>query len=227
MSFDDARTLFHEFGHGLHGLLSRVTYHRLAGTQVLRDFVELPSQLFEHWLAEPQVLRQHARHWQTGEPIPDALVQRLQAAQRWGQGYETVSYCGSALVDLEIHAQSTPPADIVAFEQAALQRLCMPRAVGMRHRLPHFQHLFAGASYASGYYVYLWAEVLDADAYDAFIEAGNPFDADVAARLHRHIYASGDTVAPQAAYTAFRGRLPSLVPLLTKRGLLDEGAPSV
>jgi len=138
-----------------------------------------------------------------------------------------VSYCGSALVDLEIHAQSVPPADIVAFEQAALQRLCMPRAVGMRHRLPHFQHLFAGASYASGYYVYLWAEVLDADAYDAFIEAGNPFDAEVAARLHRHIYASGDTVAPQAAYTAFRGRLPSLVPLLTKRGLLDEGAPSV
>ncbi|MDZ7813693.1 MAG: M3 family metallopeptidase [Ideonella sp.] len=227
LSFDDARTLFHEFGHGLHGLLSRVTYHRLAGTQVLRDFVELPSQLFEHWLSEPQVLRQHARHWQTGEPIPDALVQRLQAAQRWGQGYETVSYCGSALVDLEIHAQSVPPADIVAFEQAALTRLCMPRAVGMRHRLPHFQHLFSGASYASGYYVYLWAEVLDADAYDAFIEAGNPFDAEVAARLHRHIYASGDTVAPQAAYTAFRGRLPSLVPLLTKRGLAEEGAPSV
>lgn len=228
LSFDDARTLFHEFGHGLHGLLSRVTFHRLAGTQVLRDFVELPSQLYEHWLSQPEVLSRHARHWQTGEPIPPALVERLQAAQRWGQGYDTVSYCASALVDLEIHAltDAAGPADLVGFERETLARLGMPKAVGARHRLPHFQHLFSGDGYASGYYVYLWAEVLDADAFDAFIEAGSPFDADVAARLHRHIYASGDTVAPQAAYTAFRGRLPALTPLLAKRGLLDEGAPA-
>jgi peptidyl-dipeptidase Dcp len=229
LSFDDARTLFHEFGHGLHGLLSRVTYHRLAGTQVLRDFVELPSQLFEHWLSEPSVLSRHARHWQTHEPIPAALIERLQAAGRWGQGYETLSYCGSALVDLELHALSEGqlPADLSAFERDTLLDLGMPAAIGPRHRLPHFQHLFAGSDYACGYYVYLWAEVLDADAFDAFIEAGNPFDAEVAARLHRHIYSVGDTVAPQTAYTSFRGRLPALAPLLAKRGLLEEdGLPA-
>ena len=222
LSFDDARTLFHEFGHGLHGLLSNVTYHRLAGTQVLRDFVELPSQLFEHWLSQPEVLARHARHWQTGQAIPVALIERLQAAQRWGQGYDTVSYVGSALVDLALHARTDAegPADVSAFEREELVRLRMPEAVGMRHRLVHFQHLFAGASYACGYYVYLWAEVLDADAFGAFEEAGDPFDADVAARLHRHIYAVGDTVPPQQAYTDFRGRLPALEPLLAKRGLL-------
>jgi peptidyl-dipeptidase Dcp len=227
LSFDDARTLFHEFGHGLHGLLSRVTYHRLAGTQVLRDFVELPSQLFEHWLSQPDVLARHARHWQTGEPIPAALIERLQAAQRWGQGYETVSYVGSALVDLELHGLTDLAglADISGFERQALARLGMPEAVGVRHRLVHFQHLFAGSAYASGYYVYLWAEVLDADAFDAFVEAGDAFDAEVAARLHRHIYSVGDTVAPQAAYTAFRGRLPALAPLLAKRGLLEANLP--
>lgn len=222
LSFDDARTLFHEFGHGLHGLLSKVTYHRLAGTQVLRDFVELPSQLYEHWLSQPEVLAKHARHWQTGEPMPAALLERLQAAQRWGQGHDTVSYVGSALVDLALHALTDPdgPADVCEFEREELARLGMPEAVGVRHRLVHFQHLFAGSSYACGYYVYLWAEVLDADAFGAFEEAGNPFDADVAARLHRHIYAVGDTVPPQQAYTDFRGRLPALEPLLAKRGLL-------
>jgi len=223
LSFDDARTLFHEFGHGLHGLLSKVTYHRLAGTQVLRDFVELPSQLFEHWLSQPVVLSKHARHWQTGEPIPQALIDRLQAAQRWGQGFDTVSYLGSALVDLALHARTdeAAPDDICVFEREELARLGMPPAVGMRHRLVHFQHVFAGSSYACGYYVYLWAEVLDADAFGAFEEVGNPFDADVAARLHRHIYAVGDTVPPQQAYTDFRGRLPALEPLLSKRGLLE------
>lgn len=223
LSFDDARTLFHEFGHGLHGLLSRVTYHRLAGTQVLRDFVELPSQLFEHWLSQPEVLAKHARHWQTGEPIPGALVERLQAAQRWGQGYDTVSYVGSALVDLALHArtEAEAPLDVCAFEREELARLGMPEAIGVRHRLVHFQHLFAGSNYACGYYVYLWAEVLDADAFNAFEEAGDPFDAQVAARLHRHIYSVGDTVPPQQAYTDFRGRLPALEPLLSKRGLLE------
>ena len=223
LSFDDARTLFHEFGHGLHGLLSKVTYHRLAGTQVLRDFVELPSQLFEHWLSQPEVLARHARHWQTGEPMPRELIDRLQAAQRWGQGYDTVSYVGSAMVDLALHAATDPqgPDDVSAFEREELARLGMPPAVGVRHRLVHFQHLFAGSAYACGYYVYLWAEVLDADAFGAFEEAGDPFDAQVAARLHRHIYAAGDTVPPQQAYTDFRGRLPALEPLLSKRGLLE------
>jgi peptidyl-dipeptidase Dcp len=221
LSFDDARTLFHEFGHGLHGLLSQVRYHRLSGTQVLRDFVELPSQLFEHWINQPDVLRRHARHWQTGEAIPAELVERLQAAARWGQGYDTVSYCGSALVDQALHRRpdTEAPADLTAFEATELERLGMPPAVGMRHRLPHFQHLFAGASYAAAYYVYLWAAVLDADAFNAFVEAGNPFDPDVAQRLQRHIYSAGDSVPPQQAYIAFRGRLPELGPLLAKRGL--------
>lgn len=228
LSFDDARTLFHEFGHGLHGLLSDVTYHRLSGTQVLRDFVELPSQLFEHWLSEPEVLKKHARHWQTNDPLPESLLKRLQAAEKWGAGYEAVSYTGSALVDLEIHALTAPegPADVVAFEKAALERLGMPAAIGMRHRLTHFQHLFADSGYAAGYYSYIWAEVLDADAFNAFVEAGSAFDPDVAQRLLRHIYAAGDTTDPRSAYTAFRGRLPALEPLLSQRGLLEEGLPA-
>ena len=155
-----------------------------------------------------------------------SLVERLTAAERWGQGYETVSYCGSALVDLDIQALTDDVADISRFETEALARLGMPAAVGMRHRLCHFQHLFAGSGYASGYYVYLWAEVLDADAFNAFVEAGDPFDKKVAQRLLSHIYAVGDSVAPQTAYTSFRGRLPKLGPLLAKRGLAEEGLPA-
>ena len=224
LSFDDARTLFHEFGHGLHGLLSNVTYQRLSGTNVLRDFVELPSQLFEHWLLEPEVIARHARHWQTGEPIPETLVRRLQEARRWGQAYETVRYAGSALVDMAVHARQDkePPADLPEFEAATLARLNLPPEVGVNHRLLHFQHLFSGSAYAAGYYVYLWAEVLDADAFDAFKEAGSAFDPVTAARLRQCIYGAGDSVAPQQAYAAFRGRMPSIEPLLRKRGLLPE-----
>ena len=224
LSFDDARTLFHEFGHGLHGLLSNVTFQRLSGTNVLRDFVELPSQLFEHWLLEPEVIARHARHWKTGEPIPEALVRRLQDARRWGQAYETVRYAGSALVDMAVHSriEKEPPPDLSEFEAATLARLNLPPEVGVNHRLLHFQHLFSGASYAAGYYVYLWAEVLDADAFDAFKEAGSAFDPVVAARLRQCIYGAGDSVAPQQAYAAFRGRMPSIEPLLRKRGLLPE-----
>jgi peptidyl-dipeptidase Dcp len=223
LSFDDARTLFHEFGHGLHGLLSDVTFHRLSGTNVLRDFVELPSQLFEHWLLEPEVIERHARHWRTGEPIPTALVERLQAARRWGQAYETVRYCGSAMVDMAVHArhEAEPPGDLSEFERETLARLGVPPEVGINHRLLHFQHLFAGSSYAAGYYVYLWAEVLDADAFDAFREAGGPFDPVVAQRLRRCIYGAGDSVAPQQAYQSFRGRMASIEPLLKKRGLVE------
>jgi peptidyl-dipeptidase Dcp len=224
LSFDDARTLFHEFGHGLHGLLSDVTYQRLSGTNVLRDFVELPSQLYEHWLLEPEVIARHARHWQTGEPIPDSLVRRLQEARRWGQAYETVRYAGSALVDMAVHARldKEPPPDLPEFEAETLAKLGLPPEVGVNHRLTHFQHLFSGSGYAAGYYVYLWAEVLDADAFDAFKEAGGPFDRATADRLRRCIYGAGDSVPPQQAYAEFRGRMPSIEPLLRKRGLLPE-----
>ena len=222
LSLDDVRTLFHEFGHGLHGLLSDVRYERLSGTQVLRDFVELPSQLFEHWIDEPEVLKRHARHSKTGEPIPDLLIERVRAARRFGQAYESVRYTASALVDMAAHAATDPIDDIVAFEQRVLAERGAPAVAGLNHRLPHFQHLFSGSSYAAGYYVYLWAEVLDADAYDAFVEAGDPFDADTAERVRRWIYSSGNSVEPAAAYAAFRGRAASLEPMLRERGLVDD-----
>ena len=222
LSFDDARTLFHEFGHGLHGLLSNVTYERLSGTSVLRDFVELPSQIFEHWLEQPEVLKRHARHFESGEPIPDALIARLSEARLFNQGYETVRYAASALVDMAAHActEGTPD-DVVAFERAQWERLGLPDGVGVNHRLTHFGHLFAGSSYAAGYYVYLWAEVLDADGFEAFVEAGNPFDPEVAKRLARFIYSSGNSIEPGAAYQAFRGRGPTAEPMLRRRGLLE------
>ena len=223
LSLDDARTLFHEFGHGLHGMLSDVTYERLSGTAVLRDFVELPSQLFEHWLSEPAVLKAHARHWQTGEPIPDALIERLHAARRFNQGYETVRYCASTYADMAVHSlpRDQIPADLSAWEAQELQRLGLPPGVGMNHRLVHFQHLFSSSGYAAGYYVYLWAEVLDADGFEAFKEAGDPFDPRVAELLRRYVYASGNSIEPGAAYAAFRGRGPKVEPLLRKRGLLE------
>ena len=229
LSSDDVRTLFHEFGHGLHGLLSSVTYERLSGTQVLRDFVELPSQIFEHWGENPAVLARHARHWQTGEPLPAEQIERLRRARQFNQGYETVRYCASALVDMAVHAlpDAEPPQDLCAFERAELQRLGLPHGVGMNHRLVHFQHLFSGSGYAAGYYVYLWAEVLDADGYDAFVEAGDPFDPRVAQALHRFIYASGNTLAPGQAFEAFRGRAPRVLPMLRQRGLVPSAEDSV
>jgi peptidyl-dipeptidase Dcp len=222
LAFDDVRTLFHEFGHGLHGLLSDVDYTLLSGTAVLRDFVELPSQLFEHWMEEPAVLRRHARHWQTGEPIPDALIERLQAARRFGQGYETVRYCASAIVDMAVHGHADPAGidDICAFEEQVLRARKAPAVAGQNHRFVHFQHLFASDGYAAGYYVYLWAEVLEADAWGAFVEAGDPFDAGVAERLKKCIYAAGNSVEPGEAFVAFRGRPPVIEPLLEQRGLL-------
>ena len=223
LSLEDARTLFHEFGHGLHGMLSDVTYERLSGTQVLKDFVELPSQLYEHWITEPEVLKAHARHWQTDEPIPDALIERMHAARRFNQGYETVRYCASTYADMAVHSlpREQLPADISAWEAEEMQRRGLPDGVGMNHRLVHFQHLFSSSGYAAGYYVYLWAEVLDADGFEAFSEAGNPFDPKVAERLRRYVYASGNSLEPGAAYAAFRGRGPQVEPLLRKRGLLE------
>ena len=225
LSFDDATTLFHEFGHGLHGLLSNVTYERVSCTSVLRDFVELPSQLFEHWLSEPEVLKRHARHFQTDEPIPDALIAKLHDARLFNQGYETVRYTASALVDLAAHALTAEQApDVVDFERAELARIGAPPVVGMNHRLVHFQHLFAGSGYASQYYVYLWAEVLEADGFDAFVEAGSAFDPVVAERLRSFIYSSGNSLEPSAAYQAFRGRAATALPMLRQRGLAPQAS---
>ncbi len=226
LSADDVRTLFHEFGHGLHGLLSQVTYNRLAGTQVLRDFVELPSQIFEHWAFEPAVLKRHALHSVTGERIPDELISKLKEAGRFNQGFETVEYTACALLDMALHARTDDGGvDISEFERTELARIGMPREIVLRHRLPHFGHLFQGSGYAAGYYVYMWAEVLDCDGYDAFVEAGSPFDAGVAGRLRRFVYASGGTLDPAAAYRAFRGRDPVVGPMLASRGLVDERVP--
>ncbi len=226
LSFDDVRTLFHEFGHGLHGLLSDVRFERLSGTQVLRDFVELPSQLFEHWMGQPQVLQEHARHVLTGEPISPALIEKLQAARNFGQGYETVRYTASALTDMAVHGLGAAelPKDAVAFEAEVLQRFGLPAGVGLNHRYTHFQHLFSGSSYAAGYYVYLWAEVLDCDAFEAFQEAGDIFDANTAQRLLRCIYSAGNRVEPGRTYREFRGRDARVEPMLRDRGLIPESA---
>ncbi len=222
VSFEDARTLFHEFGHALHGLLSDVTYPLISGTSVARDFVELPSQLYEHWLEQPEVLRRFALHAETGQPMPEALLEKVLAARRFNQGFATVEYTASALVDLDLHLLAdTDDIDVLAFEREALARIAMPEAVVMRHRTPHFQHIFAGDGYASGYYSYLWSEVLDADAFEAFAESGDIFDPETAGRLHDAIYSAGYRRDPAEAYVAFRGRMPSIEPLLRKRGLAD------
>ncbi len=221
LSFDDARTLFHEFGHALHGLLSDVTYPLLAGTAVSGDFVELPSQLYEHWLEQPEVLRAHARHHETGAPMPEALLDKLLAARTFNQGFATVEYTASAIVDMTLHlsAEGEGGLDVPAFEADALRRIAMPPEISMRHRAPHFAHIFSSDGYAAGYYSYLWSEVLDADAFDAFREAGDIFDPETAGRLRTFVYSAGNLRDPREAYAGFRGRMPSIEPLLKKRGL--------
>src|ERR1700723_955044 len=219
LSFDDARTLFHEFGHALHGLLSSVTYPKISGTNVATDFVELPSQLYEHWLEQPEVLRRFARHYQSGVPMPEELLQRLLAARNFNMGFATVEYVASALVDLDFHSLPAAEAiDATAFEKKSLSRIGMPDEIVMRHRPPHFGHVFSGGGYAAAYYSYMWSEVLDADAFAAFEESGDIFDAATAKRLRETIYAAGGRQDPADAYKAFRGRLPSADALLRKRG---------
>ena len=220
LSLDDARTLFHEFGHALHGLLSDVTWPSLAGTSVARDFVELPSQLFEHWLTVPEILEKHAVHAVTGAALPRALLDKLLAARTFDAGFDTVEYTASALVDLGLHETATAPEHPLDAERETLERLGMPRAIVMRHRSPHFAHIFAGDGYSSGYYSYMWSEVLDADAFQAFAETGDPFDAATAARLLEHVYSAGNRADAAALYTAFRGRMPSPEALLRKRGFV-------
>ena len=225
LTFDDARTLFHEFGHGLHGLMSDVVYPRISGTSVARDFVELPSQLYEHWLMEPALLRDFARHAETGEPIPEALLDKVRRAQTFDKGAETVQYLASAIVDLELHrSEIGADFDPAAFERATLDRIGMPGGLAMRHRTPHFSHVFSGDGYSSGYYSYMWSEVMDADAFGAFEEAGDPFDGTTAAALAEHIYSAGGRQDPEEAYIAFRGRAPEPDALLRRRGLLDDAA---
>jgi peptidyl-dipeptidase Dcp len=222
LSPDDARTLFHEFGHGLHGMLSDVTYPSLSGTSVFTDFVELPSQLYEHWQEQPQVLQQFARHYQTGEPLPEDLLQRFMAARKFNQGFATVEFVSSALIDLEFHTQPTSAvADVRAFERQELERIGMPAEISLRHRPQQFGHIFSGDHYAAGYYSYMWSEVMDADAFGAFEEAGDIFDPAVAKRLHDYIYASGGSRDPENAYVAFRGREPEPDALLRRRGLME------
>ncbi len=222
LSPDDARTLFHEFGHGLHGMLSDVTYPSLSGTSVFTDFVELPSQLYEHWQEQPQVLQQFAKHYQTGEPLPDDLLNRFLAARKFNQGFATVEFVSSALIDLEFHTQPAAASrDVRAFEKAELEKIGMPAEIALRHRPTQFGHIFSGDHYASGYYSYMWSEVMDADAFGAFEEAGNIFDPATAKRLHDDIYSSGGSRDPEDAYVAFRGREPEPDALLRRRGLLE------
>lgn len=219
LSVDEARTLFHEFGHALHGMLSDVTWPSISGTSVSRDFVELPSQLYEHWLTVPDVLRRHALHYRTGEPMPDELLEKMLAARTFGAGFATVEFTASALVDMAYHAEAEASEDPQAFEKAALDRLGMPSAIAMRHRTPHFGHVFAGDGYSAGYYSYMWSEVLDADAFAAFEETGDPFHPETAEKLRRHIYAAGGSADPEALYLAFRGRMPNPEAMMAKRGL--------
>jgi peptidyl-dipeptidase Dcp len=220
LSYDDARTLFHEFGHALHQMLSNVTYGFISGTNVARDFVELPSQLYEHWLEVPEVLQEHARHYQTGEPMPADMLKRLLEAGTYDQAFATVEFISSAMVDLAFHAGAPPP-DPMQKQAEVLESLGMPRAIRMRHATPHFAHVFSGDGYSSGYYSYMWSEVMDADAFGAFEETGDAFDPDTAARLEKFILSAGGSEEAEVLYTRFRGKMPGVEPLLKGRGLLD------
>jgi peptidyl-dipeptidase Dcp len=218
ISWEDAVTLFHEFGHALHGLNSNVTYPTLSGTSVARDYVEFPSQLLEHWLSTPEVLQRFAVHYQTGQPIPDALVAKIHRAETFNQGFKTVEYLSSALIDMKLHLLGDRPVDPRAFERDTLAQLGMPHEIVMRHRTPQFGHVFSGDGYSAGYYSYLWSDTLSADAWEAFTEAGGAYDPAVAARLRKEVLSVGNTVDPADAYRAFRGRDPGIAALMRKRG---------
>lgn len=218
VSWDDATTMFHEFGHALHGLLSKVHYPSLAGTAVYRDYVEFPSQLLEHWLSTPEVLERFATHYQTGKPIPKDLVERIEKASTFNQGFATVEYLASALVDMKLHLAKVDSIDPDAFERETLVELGMPREIVMRHRTPQFLHIFAGDGYSAGYYSYLWADVLTADGFQAFREAGGPYDRAVARRLLENVLSAGNSVDPAEAYRSFRGRDAAIAALMKERG---------
>lgn len=219
LSLDDARTLFHEFGHALHGLLSHVTWPSVSGTSVSRDFVELPSQLLEHWVTTPEILKQYACHVETNEPMPEELLDKLLAARTFNSGFDAVEFTSSALVDMAFHRGGKVD-DPAAFERAELEKLKMPKNIIMRHRPTHFLHIFTGDGYSAGYYSYMWAEVLDADAFEAFEETGDVFNSEISDRLKKFIYSAGGSRDPEELYKAFRGRLPSPDAMIRKRGLV-------
>jgi len=218
ISWDDATTMFHEFGHALHGLNSNVTYPSLSGTAVARDYVEFPSQLMEHWLSTPEVLNKFAVHYQTGKPIPQELVDKIKRSATFNEGFITVEYLAAALLDMKLHTAGDRKIDPRAFEKEALAELGMPHEIVLRHRLPQFMHVFSSDSYSAGYYSYLWADVITADAFGAFTEAGGPYDKKVAERLRKNIFSVGNTIDPAAAYRNFRGRDPKVEALMKKRG---------
>ncbi len=220
LSLDEAKTLFHEFGHALHGMLTDVTWPSISGTSVSRDFVELPSQLYEHWLTVPAVLEKHALHHKTGRSMPKELLDKMLAAKTFGAGFATVEFTSSALVDMAYHARADAPEQPLVFEAKTLEKLQMPEAIAMRHRTPHFQHVFAGEGYSAGYYSYMWSEVLDADAFSAFDETGDPFNPALAEKLRKHIYAAGGSKDPEELYLAFRGKMPTAEAMMEKRGLI-------
>lgn len=218
ISWDDAETLFHEFGHALHGLSSNVTYPSLSGTNVARDYVEFPSQLLEYWVSTPEVLNKFALHYQTGKPIPKELVQKIKNASTFNQGFATVEFLASALVDMKLHLAGSQKIDSDKFERETLAELGMPREIVMRHRTPQFGHIFSSDGYSAGYYSYLWSDVITADSFGAFTEAGGPYDKNVAARLVKYIFSVGNTIDPAEGYRLFRGRDPKVEALMIDRG---------
>ncbi|HEX5873838.1 MAG TPA: M3 family metallopeptidase [Pyrinomonadaceae bacterium] len=222
ISWDDATTMFHEFGHALHGLSSNVTYPSVAGTAVPRDYVEFPSQLLEHWLPTPEVLQKFALHYETGKPIPQALVDKITRSATFNQGFATVEYLSAALVDMKLHLAGDRKIDPDAFERETLTQLGMPKEIVMRHRTPHFLHVFSSDSYSAGYYSYLWSDVITADAFGAFVEGKGAYDKAVAERLRKHVFSIGNTMDPADAYRAFRGRDPKIDALMKKRGFTPK-----
>jgi peptidyl-dipeptidase Dcp len=226
ISWDDALTMFHEFGHALHGLSSNVTYPTLAGTAVARDYVEFPSQLLEHWLLTPEVLQRFAVHYQTGKPIPQNLVDRITRSATFNQGFITVEYLIAALVDMKLHLAGDRKIDAKAFEKETLAELGMPKEIVMRHRMPHFGHIFSSDAYSAGYYSYLWSDVLTADAFGAFVEGKGPYDRTVAERLRNNVFSVGNTIDPADGYKAFRGREPQIEALMKKRGFPTTAPPA-
>ena len=227
ISWDDAKTLFHEFGHALHGLASNVKYPSLSGTNVVRDYVEFPSQLLEHWLSTPEVLKKYAIHYKTGKPIPQALVDKIEKASTFNKGFVTVEYLSSALVDMKLHLAGSQKIDPDAFEKKTLTDLGMPSEIVMRHRTPQFGHVFSSDGYSAGYYSYLWADVLTADAYSAFEEAGGPYDKKIAKSLRDNIFSVGNTIDPEIGYRSFRGRDAKIEALMKNRGfpVTNSGVP--
>jgi peptidyl-dipeptidase Dcp len=225
LSWDDARTLFHEFGHALHGLCSDVNYPSLSGTSVPRDYVELPSQLNERWLATPEVLNRFALHYQTGQPMPPALVERIRKASTFNQGFATTEFLASALVDLKLHLAGERSIDPAQFERETLGQAGMPTEIVMRHRLPQFAHIFGDEGYSAGYYSYLWADTLTADAAEAFLEGGGLYDRAMAARFRQHVLSAGNTVDPAVAYRRFRGRDAGIGALMRDRGFPAPSGP--